>query len=210
MGLPPNPDGSSSPLLFAIKCPSRLPAAPICKRVRVFSTLSIPGSQSVVSEISPILQSYPFVREMHEFGGAPRRVARFLIFACDLYMVGRLEADPESRDAAYVGAALQLRKAAELFLARCTMQVAGRIPRPAAMVRVMEQHIPPTVETLSARRRVRNAMRFILDTGDIQSHPEPEAARLHYKRYHRPATRGTIEKCLARFDDAAKLVRWDL
>lgn len=210
MSVPPNPDGTRSPLLFALKCPSRLPDAPVCKRVRVFSTLRLEGEEPAVTEFSPIIKSYPFISEMFKVGGPARAAARFLVFACDLYMVGRLELDPQARDAAYVGASVQLRKAAEVFLARCVLRVGGSIPRVEAMMSVLESHLPPTVSTLYDRRRVRNDMRFVLDVGDIHAHPDPSARRLRHKRYHRPATRGTIEKCLARFEQAVTRVAWDL
>lgn len=208
--LPANPDGTRSPLLFALKCPSRLAVAPICRRVRVFSSLNVPGVGPAVGEIPPILQTYPFIGDMDRAGGAAKQVARFLTFACDLYMVGRLEADPLARDAAYVGAALQMRKAAEVFLARCTMRVTGPIPKVHQMILTIDSEIPPTIYTRRERRKVRHNMRYVFDTGDIQSHPDPGSPALRNKRHRRPATRGTIESCLIRFEEAARLVAWDL
>jgi hypothetical protein len=209
MTVPPNPDGTRSPLLFALKCPSRQPAVPICKRVRVFSALDL-GSGPAVSEVPAVIPNFTFIYSLAKLPGAPRKVARFLTMGCDLYMLGRMEPDPEGRDAAYAGSAVQLRKGAELFLGRCILRHTGPLPKvsgPGGMFDMLDRALPPTIGSKLARLRVGQHLRFIFDVGDIHAHPEPGAARLKNKVSRWPATRGTIEQCLNRFERAYRLVR---
>lgn len=200
----------SSPKRFALKCPSDHQDTALCGRVRVFSYLETGSPGATLTEIPPILPLYTFIHEMEERGGRRAKIAEFLIAACDLHMIGLLESDAESRDAAFAAAAVHLRKAAELFLRRMILR--QKQPFPKVGIRVLLKGLkkspPGTLEKATRPVTLARRLQYVFDVGDIAAHPEVSVDRLRKNKYKWPATDGTIRTALAYFEEVVGMVRW--
>lgn len=200
-----------TPVRFAVKCAGQQPSGEACKRVRVYAVLEVPPQPPAVSEIPPVLPLYPFIRRLERARGRRATVARFLISACDLHMLGLLESDPGSRDAAFDGSAIHLRKAAELFLCRCVLNLRvdakGRLPKASEMITRLKKSGSASLRPGMSPWKVARLLQYIFDVGDVAAHPEITNKRLRRVRLKRPATDGSIRRCLANFDLIVGMVR---
>jgi len=199
----------SRPVRFAMKCLGNVGRSGDCRRVRVFSYLEVDRGDSVLSEVAPLLPTYRFIREMSQYRGRRQKIADLLISACDLHMFGLLETNPDSRDAAYAGAAFHLRKAAELFLRRVIVQ--ERNYPPQFSIRQLLDRLkqsPPTLRKGARGAQLARSLQFIFDIGDVAAHTEVSNPRLRWLKYTRPATDGTIRRSISNFERVAGGVKW--
>lgn len=206
----PNPR-PSTPARFAIKCLGDSENSEPCRRVRVFSYLDVSPPGPTLSEVVPILPLYEFIHEMSEYGGRREKIAGFLVAACDLHMFGLLETGPESRDAAFAGAAVHLRKAAELFLRRVILQEREHPLSNRSigdLLKRLKKSPPPTLRSAARPTLVARRLQFIFDVGNIAAHPEVSQPRLRWLKYRLPVTDGTIRRSLSYFDEVAGMVKW--
>jgi hypothetical protein len=194
-----------------MKCLSDIGPNAQCLRIRVFSYLEVSDSRLVLSEVPPILPLYAFIREMSEYAGKRKKIAEFLVAACDLHMFGLLETDPQSRDAAFAGSAIHLRKAAELFLRRIILKERQHpLPRKAIgdLLDEVVSSRPQTLRTDARPFKVKRLLQFVFDVGDVAAHPEVSNRRLRRLKYKLPATPGNIEHALSNFRQVASMVKW--
>jgi hypothetical protein len=165
-----------------------------------------------ISEVPSVLPNYPVIAELLTYGGRRAKVGRMLVSACDLHMLGLLEADAESRDAAFAGAALHLRQAAELFLRRIVLKKAGPIgivqPRFIGELLKEVKAGPKTLRAGADGKSLAKELKWLFDFGDIACHPEIRSKDLKWIRYTRRATAGRVIEGLERFQTSASMVRW--
>jgi hypothetical protein len=194
-----------------------------CNRVRVFSFLQLSDSQPSagaippvpLSEVPPALPNYPIIAQLAERGGYRREIAEFLTYACDLDMIGQLEPDPDSRDAAYRGAAVFLRVAAELFVARCILR-RKRFTRKgrkvwgstSQMLKIIRESGAPTLGKDGDRDELADELQYVFDLGNVAAHSRLDDPRLGRLKDEFPATHGTVNKALSSFSGVANRVRW--
>lgn len=203
------------PLRFAIKCLAGDQGSGPCGRVRVFSYFEPAGKPADLSEVPPVLPSYPFIRQMAEYGSrSPRgRVGAFLIAACDLHMLGLLEANSKARDAAFAGSAINLRKAAELFTRRFIFNnpvIAGSRPKSIRRLAVELKFgsRPKTLRPKAKPHSMGRKLLYIIDVGDVSAHPDVNLADLHKRRYRRLADDGSIRRAISYFESVVSQVNW--
>jgi hypothetical protein len=203
------------PVRFAIKCLAGDQGSDPCGRVRVFSYFEPAGKPADLSEVPPVLPSYPFIREMADYGArSPRgRVGAFLIAACDLHMLGLLEANPKARDAAFAGSAINLRKAVELFTRRFIFKKPVSVGSRAESIRKLAEelksgHRPTTLSPRSKPRPMGRKLLYIIDVGDVSAHPDVNLADLHKRRYQRLADDGSIRRAISYFESVVSQVNW--
>ncbi len=195
----------SSTTRFAIKC-FGVSRDERCRRVRVFSYLQDGGGDPRLSEVPPMLPGYVFIQEMLRYGGSRQKIAKLLVDACDLHMLGLLEANPESRDAAFAASALHLRRAAEFFLRRIILHEKRKWRWAGKLVNDLRNSHPRTLRADARPKQLATRLRFIFDTGDVAAHEEifPRG----WRKYKRPATDTSIRICLSNFEEVANKVKW--
>lgn len=110
----PTPEVGSTQ--FASKCGITPPGDLRCDEIRLFSFVEVPIPR--LTEVDPTLRAYPFIVTLEKLGGYRKDIASLLRSACELHLIGQLEGDPASEEAAYNGAAVFVGMAAELFLRR--------------------------------------------------------------------------------------------
>jgi hypothetical protein len=200
---------------FAIKC-FGVDDGEECGRVRVFSYLEPPGAPPDLSEVPPLQPSYPFIQAMVEYGArSPRgRMGNFLLAACDLHMVGLLESDPKSREAAYAGSAINLRKAAELLTYRFIFHKPVRPgKRNPDGLRTLATKLatcasPPGLIHGAKQPLLSRRLLFIIDIGDVAAHPDVTRGDLHKRKWRRLADDKTIRKAFSYFESVIGKVDW--
>lgn len=203
------------PVRFAIKCFGSDAEGP-CGRVRVFTYLEPLDAIPDLSEVPPLEPSYPFIQEMVSYGKrSPRgRIGHFLSSACDLHLLGRLESDPQSKEAAYAGAAIYLRKATELLVFRFIFHVpvkpGKRTPEGLRKLATkLSICAPPKGLRVGVQQKpLSRRLLYIIDVGDVAAHPEVTQEELHKRRYRRSANDETIRKAFAHFAVIISKVAW--
>jgi hypothetical protein len=223
------PAPSANPFQFAVKCPCKNPDGSECGGVRVFSVLEA-GKPPGLSEIESSLRSYSYIRELGKAAGYRKQVAVLLESACELHLLGQLEADATSEEAAYNGAAVFVGMAAELFLRRWIgykhqgRKLAGRRGRPLRKVPRLKplkpghKH-PVLVSQLKGARKgalkpdadhaeVARALNRIFALRDAAAHPviDRGAAR-HSPSLFVPA-QGTVDRALGEFELVSRAAAW--
>lgn len=197
------------PIRWGMKCWGTNDWGSACKRVRVFSFADLPAGRDL-TEVPSILPNYPVIAALRARGGYRAEVADLLVYACDLDAVGQLEPDPDAQQAAYRGAAIYIRMAAEMFLARCALRRrSGKWGRPGGMVRDLRSGSVARVKKRADRGELADSFQWIFDFGNVSAHPRVTEKRLAKIKEQFPPVHGLVVRALSLFDSSARGLRWD-
>ena len=211
---PPSP----RPTQFATKCWLTPAAKARCNEVRVFSFVEQPIPS--LTEVGPILVAYPYILDLKGKGGYWAKIGEFLASACELHLVGQLEADPIAEEAAYQGAAVFAGLGAELFVRRWLgwghphrrrVMVAGKRSRPGTPltpgreIRKLRRKLDHARATAFRkgcdRHAVADKLLFVFDLRDTAVHPVLDYARTRRKVIADQPTPGNVTKALSYLGD---------
>ena len=209
---------SIHPIQFATKCWLTAPNGEPCEEVRVFSSIKHPVP--ILTEITPVSIAYPYISELKERGGYWGKIGEFLASACELHLVGQLEADPSAEEAAYRGSAVFLGLGAELFIRRWLgwrhphrrrgplaggRSQPGKPLSPGRDIRKLRRKLIQARGTAFRngcdRRGVADKLLFIFDLRDTAVHPVLDVAKARRKPITDKPTPGNVTKGLSYLGD---------
>jgi hypothetical protein len=138
-------------------------------------------------------------------GGYLEAAVNLVRDAVELHLIGQMNTDTSAKDAAYRGAAIHLRVAAQALIAGYVLQMDDQGIRDSTLGRLIGElgdgHGSSRIKK-GQRSAVLSSLDYILRLGDTAAHPF-----LRDPARELPPTRGNIEIGFDKFDEVADAVR---
>jgi|HubBroStandDraft_1064217.scaffolds.fasta_scaffold16399_2 hypothetical protein len=179
---------------FALRC-----VLDSCNRVRVFQYLNDEVSDELTDPPPP------YCTDLQSRGPVLQEVARLSVAASELTLLGRLAKDSDERDAAYRGAAIHLRVAAEVLLGAHVLKLGVRKRRKLDLDELIEK-----IRTGQGGAMLRDGKRsaavrcaeYVQELGNTSAHS------LRRKRSREiPPSRGNVLIAIVRFEELVNATR---